>query len=93
MWKRGYAFRREDNLGMHARVIHNKIKEFNCETCGKRIEQDSVALEQDVKKGLHQIWNVQIEHYSFYSITSIAELIQQLAGNLKMHLKIRLSQK
>jgi len=41
-----------------------------------------VAFEQDPKKGLRQIWNQTLEHYTFYSLTSIAELIQQLAGNL-----------
>lgn len=41
-----------------------------------------IAFEHDQRKTLHQIWNANLEHFTCYSLTSIAELIQPLAGHL-----------
>jgi len=41
-----------------------------------------LAFEHDQGKSLHQIWNATLEHFTCYSLTAMAELIQSLAGHL-----------
>merc|ERR1712080_135405 len=41
-----------------------------------------IAFEHDTKKSFHQVWNPTLEHFTLYSLTSLAELIQPLAGHL-----------
>jgi len=41
-----------------------------------------MAYENDPEMTLKQLWNSTIEHYTFYKLTSIADLVQELAGHL-----------
>merc|ERR1719361_2871105 len=41
-----------------------------------------IAFEHDPKKTLQQIWSPTLEHYTFYSLTTLREVIQLLAGHL-----------
>jgi len=41
-----------------------------------------MAYENDPKVTLKQLWNSTIVHYTFYKLTSIADLVQELAGHL-----------
>jgi len=41
-----------------------------------------MAYENDPEVTLKQLWNSTIEHYTFYKLTSIADLVQELAGHL-----------
>jgi len=41
-----------------------------------------MAYENDPEVTLKQLWNSTIEHYTFYKLTSIADLVQELADHL-----------
>jgi len=41
-----------------------------------------MAYERDTKKSLRQLWSPTLEHYSFYTLNSIAKLVQDLAVHL-----------